>query len=308
MRYQRARPALSKKPPASMKASLLILLSLLLGLGSKLHAQVKVEIKIAHRLYVAYEPILATVSITNLSGRDLELKDVDGNQWFGFQVLNLEDQPVAPRDLHYKLEPLVLEAGSTVKRTVNLVTLFPVTEFGLYRVKATIFFAPLNRYYTSVAQNIEVTEGKTIWQQTVGAPGGEKEGDGYRNYNVMTHRLPAETRLYVRVEDREKNLVLATYPIGRLTFGESPEVMLDASNRLHILHPHGPRSHLHTEIGLDGEFIGQTTIVETKTRPRLRKVEGGRVAVFGGALDLPPQANATPPPKLSDRPPGLPKL
>ena len=101
-----------------MKASLLIFLSLLLGLGAKLHAQVKVEIKIAHRLYVAYEPILATVSITNLSGRDLELKDVDGNQWFGFQVLNLEDQPVAPRDLHYKLDPLVLEAGSTVKRTV----------------------------------------------------------------------------------------------------------------------------------------------------------------------------------------------
>jgi hypothetical protein len=198
-----------------------------------------------------------------------------------------------------------------VKRSVNLVSLYPVTEFGLYRVKATVFFAPLNRYFTSPVQNIEVTEGKTIWQQTVGVPEGEK-GDGYRIYNVMTHRLPSETRLYVRIEDRDKSLVYATYPIGRLMFAETPEILLDDNNRLHIMHEQGPRTYLHTVIGLNGEFVGQTayTSVKDKSVPRLRKSIGGKVSVTGGIEEKPvAEGAATPPPaKLSERPPGLPKF
>jgi hypothetical protein len=47
--------------------------------------------------------------------------------------------------------------------------------------------------------------------------------------------------------------------------------------------------------------------METKTRPRLRHVADGAVAVNGGRLDLPiAQSPRSPAPKLSAQPPTLP--
>jgi hypothetical protein len=287
-----------------------ILLLAVLCLSPQLHAQFKVEVSVKHRLYIAYEPILATVTITNLTGRDINLRDAPGHQWFGFQILNSEDNPIAPRDLNYKVDPLTIGAGQTAKRTVSLPTLFPMTEFGIYRVRATVYFEPLHRYFTSEAQNVEVTEGKTIWQQTVGVPDGAEGAGGYRQFTVMMHRLPTENVLYVRVVDKQAGLVYATFPIGRLAMSMEPEIMLDEANRLHVLHLTSPRVFTHTTVGLNGELLGQITYNETKTRPHLRKVADGRVGIGGGQMNIPvaQPVNGPPPPKLSDRPPGMPKL
>lgn len=49
-------------------------------------AQILVDLSIKRVLYVAYEPLLATVRITNLSGNPLLLADVESKKWFGFQI------------------------------------------------------------------------------------------------------------------------------------------------------------------------------------------------------------------------------
>src|SRR4030095_13016770 len=41
-------------------------------------AQVQVDLKFKRLQYIAYEPVVATVAITNLAGRDIELHDADG--------------------------------------------------------------------------------------------------------------------------------------------------------------------------------------------------------------------------------------
>jgi hypothetical protein len=46
--------------------------------------------------------------------------------------------------------------------------------------------------------------------------------------------------------------------------------------------------------------------METKTRPRLRHVPDGAVAVQGGMLDAPVQSAQNPASKLSARPPSIP--
>lgn len=296
-----------------MNARLLVLLALLAGLGTPARAQIKVELQVPHRLYLAYEPMLAAVTITNLSGRDITLEDTPNNQWFGFQISTVDDTPVAPRDLHYKNEPLQIEAGQSIKRTVNLVTLFPITEYGLYRIRGAIYFSPTQRYYTSQPQNIEVTEGKTIWQQTVGVPEGMPGAGDYHVFTVMTHRLAAETRLYVRVEDKDREIVYATFPVGKLTLGQPPEIKLDETNQLHLLHQSGSRTYLHSIVGVNGELLSQSTYNVTKTRPRLHRNQAGKTGVIGGQLEipaaLPPGTPGAPQqPKITDRPPGLPKL
>ena len=47
--------------------------------------------------------------------------------------------------------------------------------------------------------------------------------------------------------------------------------------------------------------------METKSRPRLVHSGNGEVAVRGGMIETPAQTSRSRAPKLSDRPPGLPK-
>ena len=117
-------------------------------------AQLQVDIKLKRTLYISYEPILITVSLTNLSGSALSLHDADGNHWFGFQIETLDGRPIAPRSSGYTNEPIVLEAGQKLSRTVNLTPLFPMAEFGGYRIRAAIYAPTLKRYFNSPPLNI----------------------------------------------------------------------------------------------------------------------------------------------------------
>src|SRR5205823_3575162 len=49
-------------------------------------AQIQVELKFPRLQYIAYEPVVANLVITNLAGRDVDLRDADGQSWFGFEV------------------------------------------------------------------------------------------------------------------------------------------------------------------------------------------------------------------------------
>ena len=272
------------------------------------HAQLKVNLSISRRLYIVYEPIIATVTVTNLAGRDITLSDVDQQHWFGFNIVNADDQPVPPLDADYHLAPLGIRAGESVKRSANLTTLYAIRDFGLYRIRAAIYFSETEKYFLSPPVNLELTEGKLIWQQVVGVPGGEKGAGANRTISLLMHRQPKENKLYVRVEDKDSGIVCGTYELGRLLVGNEPQIMLDQGNRLHILQVVGPKTYLYSRVGVNGEWLGQTTYNSTKRRPALRKLPSGIVEVFGGQeyVASTPQPGAPPPAKLSDRPPGMP--
>lgn len=274
-------------------------------------AQVQVNLQIKRRLHVMYEPIIATVSIRNLSGRDLPLADKDGQPWFGFEVLRENGQPVPPLNPSYSLSPLIIPPGQTVQRKVVLNTLYPVSDFGLYRIRASVYFSPFEKFFQSPPQNVEISEGKLLWQQVVGVPDGQEGAGGNRRYTVLTFRQPKSNYVYVRVEDLDQGTVYCTYPIGRLITGIDPEIKLDGQNHLHVLHLTGAKLYLHTEISLKGEIVNQQNYLAVKTRPGLRVSRSGTLAVVGGQLQADEPAPGSPDapevPKLSDRPINLPK-
>src|SRR5207253_6113416 len=49
-------------------------------------AQIQVELRFPRLQYIAYEPVVANLVITNLAGRDVDFRDADGQLWFGFEV------------------------------------------------------------------------------------------------------------------------------------------------------------------------------------------------------------------------------
>ena len=63
-------------------------------------------------------------------------------------------------------------------------------------------------------------------KRTVGDP----IGAGVRTFSLMTNRFPDHVPLYVRVEDKENNLVYATYSLGRVISFDEPHAEVDRDN------------------------------------------------------------------------------
>jgi hypothetical protein len=268
-------------------------------------AQVQVDLKFKRLQYIAHEPVVATVAITNLAGRDIELHDADGQSWLGFEITDNEEQPIAPLNAANRELPLRIQAGQRVTRQIDLTPLYPVYEYGAYHVRTNIYFADLGKFFYSGTRVFEVTDARPIWQQTVGVPGAGASGE-VRTYSLMTNRFPDHTSLYVRVQDKDTGVVYATYSLGRTIDLEQPQAEIDRANRLHVLHCTAPRAWSYARVGLNGELLEHSSFMETKTRPRLVHSGGGEVAVRGGMIEAPTQNSGRKAPKLSARPPGAP--
>lgn len=281
--------------------------SLLLCLG-RAEGQIQVDLKLPRFQFIAYEPVVATLGITNLAGRDIDLQDSDNTAWFGFEITGAEGQPIAPLKALAGQPPLKIEAGKRVTQKINLVSLYPVHDLGTYHVRAHIYFSDLSKFFYSQGKAFEVTDARPIWQKTVGIPEGNPGPGTVRTYSLMTNRFPDHTSLYVRVEDKDRGIVYATYSLGRILSLDEPHAELDHGNHLHILHCAAPRNWAYSEVSLNGELLAHSSFMETKSRPRLTHLVDGGVAVKGGMQDVPAtQAERSAGPKLSDRPPEMPK-
>ena len=293
-----------------MKLRLILILAGLLAAVAPARAQMAVSISIPHRLCIQHEPVLATVTVTNQTGRDLTLADTRAGQWFSFQITGEGDRFIPPRDPDYHIPPLAIRAGETLKRTVNLSELYALGDFGIYRIRANIYLADMDRYFSSKPTHIEVTEGRPMWRRTAGVPDGMKNAGQTHVFTVLAHQRGEQNVLYVRVEDQERGTVFCTSPLGRIIDGVAPQIMFDSANNLFILQLIAQRTFVLTKISVNGEFIGQTKYTAPKTRPTLRKLADGTLQIIGGHREAPIAQNTAdlpPPPKLSDRPAGLPK-
>ena len=271
-------------------------------IGASAQAQIQVELKFKRVQYIAHEPVIATVDITNLAGRDIELHDDGGERWFGFEITADEGRFLDRLDREAE-PPLKIGAGQTVSRRVNLTPLFPIHDLGPYHAKANVFFADLNKFFYSQAKVFHVVDARPFWQRTIGVPEGERGAGQMRTYSLLSNRFPDHTKLYVRVEDKTTGVVYNTFSLGRVLSFDEPQAELDLANRLHVLHCAAPRTWSYSQVGANGELVRHSTFLETKTRPRLRRTAEGAVAIRGGMLDAPVQAKQNPAAKLSARPP-----
>ncbi len=284
----------------------LLFASLFLILAGELHAQIEVDLNMKRRLYVLYEPIIANVTVVNQTGKDITLVDAGSNNWFSFQITTDAGQVVPPVGGVYHLEPLTIRAGETVKRTVNLTELYSIRNFGLHRIRASIYYDAMGRYFSSGYANIELTEGRTFWEKTVGVPEGLEGAGGLRKVTLLTFRQPLHNVLYARITDPDEGIVFCMYELGRVLQSDTPQAMLDADNNLHILQLVGPKTYLYSSIGINGEWRGNKNYTTTRYRPRLKQTTAGAVGVAGGQMEIPPDPAEPAGPQLSDRPPGMP--
>jgi hypothetical protein len=273
------------------------------------HGQINVTMNLKQRFYMLHEPVVATVNVTNLTGRDITLSDSPEFQWFGFRIIGEGEHNVSPRDMHYHVPPLEVKAGETVKRTVNLNQLYELGDPGTYRVQATVYFDGLDKFFTSKPIYMELNDGRLLWSQTAGVPEGLPGAGQMRTFSLLSHQVGEFNTLYVRIEGKDDGTIYCTTPVGRLLDNIAPQAEFDANNNFYILHLSGTRAYTLTKFGPNGEFGGQTYYTAPTTRPTMRKTPDGTLQIIGGRREMPiaqSPATTAPVPKLSDRPAGLP--
>jgi hypothetical protein len=281
----------------------------LAALGSA-SAQLRVDLSLKRALFIRFEPLIATIRVTNVSGRELELANEGNHKWLSFQIETAAGGLVPPYDADYQLNPVQIGPGQSIQRLINLTPLYPMSEFGIYRIRATVFSQQFGNYFSSNPPlNIEITEGRVLWQQTVGVPDAGAGAGATRAITLLAHRLPKDTQLYLRIEDPASGAIYCTHQLGRfLSFGK-PEIELDAANNIHVLQNIAPKSFMYTEAGLDGKILARKQFDAIKEKPTLKRDAAGGVQVVGGYFIDPSaaaQQGATPQPKVSDRPVALP--
>jgi len=201
------------------------------------------------------------------------------------------------------MEPLRIEAGQTVTQKINIASLYPIQDFGTYHVRAHVYFSDLGRYFYSQTKVVEVTDARPIWKQSVGIPASSEAAGDARTYSLMTNRFADHTSLYVRVEDEHRGVVYATYSLGHVISFDEPHAEIDRENKLHVLHCSAPRAWSYAIIGLNGQLLSHSTLLETKSRPHFKRTADGEVAVIGGMSETAAvQAVRSAVPKLSTRP------
>ena len=281
-----------------------------LGLGlmaGSATGQIQVDLKFPRLQYIAYEPVVADVTITNLTGRDIDLRDSNNQAWFGFEVNGNEGQSI-PQISKVAAGPLRVATGQKVTRKINLTPIYGVHDFGTYRVRAHIYFGDLNKFFYSTTRVVEVTDARPIWQKTVGVPQDRNDSGNARTYSLMTNRFPDHTSLYVRVEDKDSGMVYATYSLGQIIAFDHPQTEFDRSNQLHVLYCATPRMWSYARVGLNGELVSRSSFAETKSRPRLVHSNDGVIKVAGGMMNSAvTQAARDTAPKLSSRPADAPR-
>ena len=286
----------------------ILILLVLIGLCSAANAQITVGISMQRSLYVVYEPIIATISVTNLAGRDLELRDSGVHHWFGFNIVTTHGRIVPPINPNYALASLRIAAGETVRRTLNLTPLYGIRAPGLYRIKPLIYSEDFSKYFSAQAANVQIVQGQLIWNQMIGVPSGMEGAGDLRMAKLLTHRGTKEKTLYFQMENSDEGIVYSMYRLGRLVQSQKPEVLIDSDNNVHVLQLAAPRTYIYSVMRANGELLGQKRYVASRRPTHLNRMADGSVGIVGGieavASQLPQGRTARP--KLSDRPSELP--
>ena len=317
-------PSHHSSRPSHFLAPLAVAFAAVAAIGCMLtqaSAQLLVEMKLNKNLYVAYEPIIAEITVSNRAGRDIVLGGPAGASWLNFDVASDHGEPILPSGATPVAGSTVLGAGKSHTLTVSLGKYYALGKPRNYRVKASVYFAGTGQYIGERPQLFGVTKARLIWQQVVGIPRGKPEAGNYRHYSLLIFRDTERTLLYVRVRDQKSKRVLATYSLGRLIEVRDPQATIDGENRLHVLFLGAPRTYSHKVINYGGETLLSDVYKDEpgSGSPQLMLSSSGKVQVAGGSVNDPTLAaeaaahaasqeggGTDRPRNLSDRPEGLP--
>lgn len=294
-----------------MIASLRFSLLLTVFAVPQLRAQLSVTATVERTNFVAYEPLQITVTVTNTSGNNVVLGGPNNTSWMNFLVTGDNGRPVTAIDSP-NADAIVCRAGQSLQRRYNLPRYFHLVDSGTYVIKASAYFADLQRWVPSRPVRVTVNQAaKPRWEQTIALPPGHPMAGKYRRYQLFNFHDTDRSYLYVRIIDESTGMFIATYRLSSLEPGREVQPAIDRNQNLHVLGLGSPMVWAHQALDPDGRILTQKFFRQSQGVPQLVTQASGEVMVMGGTTYDPTEKPATPAGaevirRLSDRPAGVP--
>jgi hypothetical protein len=259
---------------------LAIILALISLAGSRLMAQVTLELAMDQEQFLPGEPISVAVKITNQSGQQIHLGTDPA--WLTFSVESADGLVVnqlsdVPVDGAFDLE-----SSQMGTKRVDIAPCFVLIRPGRYTVTATLRIKEWNFKLDSSKKMFDVITGAKLWSQDFGVPtaGGMPE---MRRYTLeQASYLHSQMRLYMQLSDASEMRVFKTAQLGPIVSFGVPEAQVDRQSQLHVLWQSGAQMFDYYVVNPDGKTVNHQIYDDFGIRPKLVVNSSGDVQVVGG--------------------------
>jgi len=220
-----------------------------------LQAQLATSLSLNKKTYVAGEPVIAEIIVTNHSGRELTLASSRALPWLSFVVTNTRGNPVPTRQLN-RFGAMKIKAGESLAKRIDLTEFFLLDSQGNFAVSAVVR-DPTGAIEGSSTNRIlfNLNPGRTYWSQKVGVRSGG--GSQTRDIKLLTFSDGQKTQLYAQVIDGRTGSPMQTFPLGDALMLRRPMVTLDGKQRMHVMYLATPSMWVHCQVSADGKLVAR---------------------------------------------------
>lgn len=252
-------------------------------------AQVTVKLEVPKRSYLAGEPVIINVLITNMSGRDLKFQGSSKMPWIDFIVNSNRGVPLTAV-ARPAFGSVLIPAGKSMSRTVDLSKLYAFRDLGNYSIYAIARLPDQKTEgYLSQRHLFTISTAKPYWSQVVGVPGRNGRSNEFRLIQFTGGR---KTELFAQIADAQSGLIQRTHALGEVLMFRKPSVIVDTSLTMHVLYLITPSIWGHARIAPDGSFLGRDLYKSSDLGdPKLMSLGDGSVRALGG-IPYDPKAEA----------------
>ena len=222
---------------------------LIAALSHTVQAQLSTSLKLSKRQYLAGEPVVAVVTITNHAGQELTFYGDGRRQWLDFMLKTSRGEAVTPRG-QSNFGKMTIRAGESLSREVNLAQHFHLGEPGDFSVSAVIHMPGQSGQGSSTNRVLfNQSPGAPYWKQKVGIGGKTRE------FRVLNFNGDQKAQIYAQVIDGRTGQNVRTFLLGDVLMLRKPLVTVDRQQRMHIMFLATPTMWVHCQIDTDGKLV-----------------------------------------------------
>ena len=259
---------------------LLVFALAVLSAGESMEAQVKASLSMSKKEYIAHEPVVATVTLTNNAGRDLLIHTDDRTtlNWLDFEIKNSRGTALSPLAA-MNFGAVTIPAGRSITKSVDLTGTFRVTESGRFRCKAVVRLPGGGGQFVTNTAYFNVTRGRRVYSQRVGDPA----SGNVREYRLSIYNTSRKASLYLHLIDIRTGRTMQVFRMGDVITSKTPKATVDRGNNLHVLFLAAPNIYAHGTVTPAGKHLGTKYYNPAPGRkPALATFTNGEVVISGG--------------------------
>lgn len=247
-------------------------------------AQVGIDVTLDRTTYCLYEPVMATVTLTNFTGNGLVFGDREPERGeLTFRLQTGDGKRLLPdTDAGNPAGGLVLGAGETKSVKVLLNNVFDLQAEGDYTVAAQVGHSRLSQDFRSTAVLFTISQGRVVWTRRFGLPG-SPEGKPITSRKASLYLFPDRQRDQYALFLEDDQAVYGVVRLGPRISGSAPQCDVDALSHIHVLFMSRPRLVEYRIYDYGLRLRQHRYYIADQSVPMLqRDPEIGRIMVVGG--------------------------